>query len=364
MIQKLGIVGLGLIGGSLAKAARHYCGVPEIVAYNRHTDVLEAALAEGVIDRATTQLDETFANCDVIVLCTPVAMLYPCAKALLPYLSPQTILTDVGSVKGELMAQMEALSGQVTFVGGHPMTGSERSRYPASRPHLFENAYYLFTPTAQTPDWALTTLTEFAAQIGAIPITLSPAEHDHAVAAISHLPHVVAAGLVNYVKQADTAAGVMHLLAAGGFRDLTRIASSSPEMWDNICTQNREEILEAIAALETVLADFKQKLARHDSPAVYEYFAVARDYRDSFSFVTPGQHVERYGIAVDIQDRPGSIALIAVLFSSHGINIKNMSIVNNREQMEGVLHIAFDSEAARQKSLALLRDLNYAAVAD
>ena len=190
MIRKIGIVGLGLIGGSLAKAARSFAGVEEIVACNRSADALENAQKEGVIDRGTQTIDHTFSDCDIIFLCTPVRQIYPFAQQLAPMIGKECILTDVGSTKSQLARRMQALAGSVTYIGGHPMTGSERSRYGASRAHLFENAYYLLTPGESTPPRALATLKAFVEQIGAIPVILPPQAHDHAGAYRRQLGHV------------------------------------------------------------------------------------------------------------------------------------------------------------------------------
>lgn len=359
MIRKVGIIGLGLIGGSLAKALRSRCDVPKIVACNRSEDVLKQAFAEGVIDDYTTQVNELFSGCDLIFICTPVDKIFDYAQALLPYVSKDCILSDVGSTKNGLYQKIKPLADRITFIGGHPMTGSERFRYQASREHLFENAYYLLTPGETVGPEPVAVLKGLLERIGAIPVVLSPAQHDHVVASISHVPQVIASGLVNFVQAADDAKKHMHLLAAGGFKDLTRIASSSPEMWDSICAENRTEILDALTAVESVIGRFKEHLRAGDAEAIHTYFQSARDYRESFETTTPSRFVHRYEISVDVQDKPGSIAMIAVLFSSNNINIKNMSIVNNRERMNGALYFAFDSEEERQKSIRLLREMNY-----
>lgn len=364
MIRKVGIIGLGLIGGSLAKALRSRCDIPNIVALNRSEDVLIQAYSEGVIDDYCLEVDKTFSGCDLIFICTPVDKIAFYAQALLPYIKKDCIVTDVGSTKQMICESMEPFSDRMTFIGGHPMTGSERFRYHASREHLFENAYYLLTPGKGVAEAPVRELTALLERIGALPVVLSPQMHDHTVAAISHVPHVLAAALVNQVKAADGKERYMHLLAAGGFRDITRIASSSPEMWEAICAENRSEIIQGITDMEETLAAFKAALIQENSAAVRDFFAEARQYRESFDVRTPSSVVQRYEISVDVQDRPGSIAMIAVLFSSNNINIKNMSIVNNRERMNGALHFAFDSKAQQEKSISLLREFNYTVFVD
>ena len=151
----------------------------------------------------------------------------------------------------------------------------------------------------------------------------------------------------------------MHKIAAGGFKDITRIASSNPDMWESICFENKEQILKVLTSLEEVIGEVKKELTADDHSKVHNFFNEARLYRDSFSNITPGSFVKRYEIMIDVVDKPGSIAIIAVLLSSHNINIKNMSIVNNRERENGVLYVSFDSEEQRMKSINLLRELNY-----
>ncbi len=359
MFTKIGIVGLGLIGGSIAKALKARCNMPTIVACNRRDDVLKSAYADGVIDEYTTEINELFSGCDIIFICTPVDKIFDYTQKLLPYITNSCILTDVGSTKGHIYDQILTLGNSITYIGGHPMTGSERFRYNASKEHLFENAYYILTPgtyatAKQTEDFA-----HLLRQIGAIPVIMPPKQHDYVVASISHVPHIIASALVNTVKELDTSEQYMHLLAAGGFKDITRIASSSPEMWESICIENQAEILAVLQSLEDTIHNIKDKISCLDQKNIFSYFESARQYRDSFVNVTPGSYVKRYEITVDVLDRPGSIAIITVLFSSNNINIKNMSIINNREQENGVLYFAFDNEEDRQTSIQLLRQMNY-----
>jgi len=357
--EKIGIIGLGLIGGSLAKALKNRIGVKEIAAYNRNEDVLKAAYDEGIIDLYSTEINDIFCGCDIIFICTPVSLIADYAKKLLPYVSKNCIITDVGSTKGKLYDRIKPLEDKFIYIGGHPMTGSEKSRYTFSKEHLFENAYYILSPAENVSDETVIFFKELITKIGAIPVIVSPYEHDHIVASISHVPHIIASALCNNVKKLDSDREYMHTLAAGGFKDITRIASSSADMWESICFENRDEILGALSSLEDVIGELKKFLTTDNNKAVHSYFNDAHTYRDSFSNITPGSFVKRYEITVDVLDRPGSIAIITVLLSSNNINIANMSIVNNRERENGVLNISFDSEEQRQKSIKLLREMNY-----
>ena len=359
MYKKVGIVCLGLIGGSLCKALRNRYGVEEIVASNRSEDVLTAAKSEGIIDKYSLGITDIFKGCDIVFICTPVDKIFEYAKELAPIVGSGCVITDVGSTKGQIYDNMKELGNLITYIGGHPMAGSERFRYNASKEHLFENAYYIITPAENVDDDKTAEFKEMVEKIGAIPVVLSPYEHDYAVASVSHVPHIIAAALVNNVKKLDSEKEYMHLLAAGGFKDITRIASSSADMWESIMFENKEDILSVLNSLTDVITDIKKSILSDNRESVYNYFLNAQQYRNTFNNTTPKAFVKRYEIDVDVLDRPGSIAIIAVLFSSNGINIKNMGIVNSRENNSGALTFAFDSEEDRQKSVALLRDMNY-----
>ena len=188
-----GFIGLGLIGGSIAKAIRHHLPDARLIAYDIHTESLNLAVKEQVIDQICPAVDDSFENCDYIFLCAPVSRNAENLLALKPHLSPDTILTDVGSVKTGIHKQIEELQLQKQFIGGHPMAGSERFGYQNANASLLENAYYILTPSAEAPAEKVETYRALVESIGAIPLILSYGEHDYVTAAISHLPHVIAA---------------------------------------------------------------------------------------------------------------------------------------------------------------------------
>ena len=244
---RFGFVGLGLIGGSIAKAIRSYWPMAEIIAYNPSHDTLDEAIHDGVVNAGACSEDgpldgALFENCDIVFLCAPVQKNAENLAALKGHLKPSAILSDIGSTKRDIQEQVEREGLSSFFVGGHPMTGSERTRYHNSRASLLENAYYIVAPTDETPKEKTECFQAFVKGIKSIPLVISCPFHDYAVAGISHLPHVVSAGLVNLVKHSDSADAVMHAIAAGGFKDITRISSSSPVMWEQICMTKRLKI--------------------------------------------------------------------------------------------------------------------------
>ena len=359
MYNKIGIIGLGLIGGSIAKAYRARCGVKKIVAFNRHDDVLKQAKSEGVIDEYSTEINDMFKGCEVIFICTPVDKICEYAKKLIPFIDKNCILTDVGSTKSKIYDELSQLQDNFMFIGGHPMTGSEKFRYSAAKEHLFENAYYILTPAENVKKDILDKFEQSIKNTGAITIVISPKKHDHIVAAVSHVPHIVASSLVHMVKDLDTENQYMHTLAAGGFKDITRIASSNADMWKAICTENKQEIISVLEYLENIIHGFKNQLQENHENEIYEYFDDARQYRDTFSGGSGSKLMRLYDINVDMQDKPGGIAVVAVVLSSNKINIKNINIVNSREQDAGALTISFQSDEQRQKAAELLRGMNY-----
>ena len=231
----IAFIGLGLIGGSIARGIKRANPDTTIMAYMRTRSRLEQAKADGIVDVILDGIGEELRQCDLIFLCTPVEYNAQYLSSIRPYLKPGALLTDVGSTKTDIHEAVTRLGMEQVFVGGHPMAGSEKTGYENSTDHLLENAYYIITPTAASSDQDVERLVDVANTIGSIPIVLDYHYHDQVTAAISHLPHIVASSLVNLVKDSDGKDGMMKRLAAGGFKDITRIASSSPEMWEQIC---------------------------------------------------------------------------------------------------------------------------------
>ena len=227
----IGFIGLGLIGGSIARALRENILELYMTAYDVNAATLEAAVGDGVIDRAAARIDETFSTCDYLFLCAPVQKNDANLEAVKKVISPSCTLTDVGSVKTDIHEHIARAGLEAQFIGGHPMAGSERFGYVNSKAKLLENAYYILTPTDQTDSRRLEAYRALVETMGALPLVLDYRQHDYVTAGISHLPHVIAASLVNLVRDSDSQDGIMKLVAAGGFKDITRIASSSAAMW-------------------------------------------------------------------------------------------------------------------------------------
>jgi prephenate dehydrogenase len=263
VIRRLTIVGLGLLGGSLAKTARAESLAREIVAVGRRLASLEPALADGTVDRITTDVAEGVADADLVVLATPVATLEAQLPAVWRAAAAGALITDVGSVKSRIVRTAEALAVErpLAFIGGHPMAGSNLAGYGVARPDLFRGALVILTPTERTGLDALKRASELWEAVGARVMSLDPATHDRAVAAVSHLPHLVADALVAAVDRMDPQ---FFDVAARGFKDTTRIAASDPVMWRDIFEQNREALAEALAAFRGALGELEDLVRSGD----------------------------------------------------------------------------------------------------
>jgi prephenate dehydrogenase len=357
--MKIGVIGLGIIGGSIVKAVNKKGLAECVVAYNRNAEVTEKALAEGTIQEAAYEINDSFRDCEIIFICVPVDIVPSCVKKLSGLVNDECILTDVGSTKINVLNAIREMPLSCTFIGGHPMTGSESAGYNAARHTLFENAYYILTPFSDTNKTHLNRLIEFIAALGGLPVIMEPSVHDYVTAAISHVPHVLASAIVNMIKQLDGDDKSMHTLAAGGFKDLTRIASSSPVIWESICLANSDNILKILSKFEEDIGLFKEILQNKDARALRDFFGSAKEYRDSFSERKLGSLIKTYDIVVDVEDQPGVIAAIAGELSSYGISIKNIGIINSRELEGGVLEICFYDRKSQQDSYRILQSLGY-----
>ena len=355
----VGFIGLGLIGGSIAKGFKSKYPDMKIMAYARRQSTLQAAFDDKTIDIMLDGIDERLNICDYIFLCTPVTLNESYVNAIKPYLKDGGIITDVGSVKGNIHKAIEKLGLNASFIGGHPMAGSEKSGYSNSNDHLMENAYYVITPTILSPQDKVDELTELVKSIGAIPLIMDYKTHDYVVAGISHLPHIIAAALVNLVKNKDTDTELMKQVAAGGFKDITRIASSSPEMWQSICLENKDNLSAILGDYIKALQEIQGKIADASKNAVYDLFDESREYRNSLPDKSHGPLKKHYAIYCDIIDKAGAIATIATILGVHQISIKNIGIIHNREFEEGVLSIEFYDEKSSLDAAELLRKFQY-----
>jgi prephenate dehydrogenase len=282
LIQRLCVIGVGLMGGSLARALREKGAVGEVVGAGRNEDNLRAAVRLGVVDRYDTDPARAVAGADAVVVAVPLGAIEPVLRAIVPHLSPGAVVTDVGSAKGSVVADVERIYGYIppNFVPGHPIAGTEKSGVEASFATLFQRRRVILTPLAETAAAAHHLVRTMWELTGAEVVDMGVRHHDAVLAATSHLPHMLAYTLVDTLARLDDRAEIFRY-AAGGFRDFTRIASSDPRMWHDICVANREQLLEMIALFSADLSQLAEAIRADDRAAILATFERAKRARDN-----------------------------------------------------------------------------------
>ena len=285
MFKRLCVIGTGLIGGSIARAARERGLAETIVAYGREKNLpnLRKAKELGVIDEFYSDIGQALENADLVVIATPVGTMQSIFEQIKPYWNAQAIYSDAGSTKGSVVAAAKAVFGQVpsNFVPAHPIAGAERSGVEAAMADLFQSRRLIITPLADTNADAVAKLTAFWEGIGSSVSVMSVEHHDTVLAATSHLPHVLAFALVGLLGRKDEQREIFKY-AAGGFKDFSRIASSDPTMWLDICLANKEELVPLIRQLKDELTGIEQLLVDNQAQQLFDTFTYAREARQRF----------------------------------------------------------------------------------
>jgi prephenate dehydrogenase len=278
MFEKITVLGVGLIGASFALGMKQKGLCRHISGFGRNRENLEKAKARGIIDSFETAPDNACLGSDLILLSTPVGSFIDLAKSSSSSFKKGAIVTDTGSVKGGLVAELEKIMPPgVHFIGGHPIAGSDKSGIESAGGGLFLNAKCILTPTRCSNGAALKKVSDLWAALGAKVVTMEPAEHDRIYAAVSHLPHVISYSLVNAIAGIDPS---YFEFSGRGFRDMTRIAGSSPELWRDICMLNRENLIEMIAVFRQNLDSLSRYLRTSDGDSLEREFGKARTLRE------------------------------------------------------------------------------------
>ncbi|GJL78514.1 MAG: prephenate dehydrogenase [Nitrospinaceae bacterium] len=275
------IIGLGLLGGSLARVCKKKGLVETVVGFGRYPEKLEKAKELGIIDAFETDLQTAVKNADLVVLCTPVNMLAPLAGELSPFLKPGCLVTDVGSVKKSVVGEIQSIMpDSAYFVGSHPIAGGEKSGFEASTPDLFEQQKCIVTPTPKTNASALEQVKELWEQVGMQVVSMDVEEHDFIFGAVSHLPHIIAYVLMNTIGDISTKNhDEVISFSGGGLKDITRIASSNPVMWRDICLSNKKPVLKLIDKFQGTLQQVRNTIEKEDSQMLEQTFEMANKYR-------------------------------------------------------------------------------------
>lgn len=347
------IVGLGLIGGSLAAAFKRKHVFQKIIGVD-HSSIIEKALKMGLIDEGFTpeQNRPAVQQGDLIFLATPIGEIVHFLKQIGGWVKPGSLITDVGSTKAHIVETAnQYLPNGIYFLGGHPMTGAEKQGVEQADPFLFENAVYVLTNSEQVPEAYARALVEILETIGAKILFLPAQLHDEIAAVISHLPQMLAVALMNFVHQREGEEGLYLKLAAGGFRDMTRVASSPFEIWKDILQTNQNNIRRTLDEFIQFLQSMREwicnsRMEEMFQQAAYNRLAIPKDTR---GFLRP-----HFDISIIVEDKPGMIAAIAEPLAKAKINIKDIEVLKVREGEAGTLRLAFESEEARQKAMQIL----------
>ncbi|MGE5371426.1 MAG: prephenate dehydrogenase/arogenate dehydrogenase family protein [Solirubrobacterales bacterium] len=348
--MKIGLIGLGLIGASLGL---NFVGtLPEARVYGYDIDpqTLRQALDIECVHE-TGSIEAVVRDADYIFICTPVSLIREMVAAIRPFVKPGAVVTDVGSTKQDAVKALALLPNGVTGIGGHPMAGSERQGITGADRYLFENAVYVLTPDIACPASALDGLRRLVLTTGAHLILMEPDRHDWIVATVSHLPHVVAGALVLMLQGEDQGL----TLAAGGFRDTTRIASGDPGLWTDILLSNHQLVADRLDGLITRLVDFKTKLENCDRDAVHSFLTDARTLRESLPKRKRGLIPSSLDLICIVPDRPGVIGELGSWLGQEGINIADLEVMRVREGDGGTIRLSLSAPEFGPNAVEVLK---------
>ena len=351
LLDTVVIAGLGLIGGSVALGIKQRNLAEKVIGLDVAPETLELALERGAIDEAKHRAGDWLHQANLIILAAPSRVLLPLAHSLEPFLGIHTVMTDVGSVKAELV---NALS-HLRFVGGHPMAGSEKSGIEHADAALLENAVWVLTPSQDTDPAAVALVREFVTHLGAKPIRSTPEQHDKLVAAVSHVPYLTAVALTQLIAHAEDK-DLMMLLAAGGYRDLTRIASGNPIMSRDMVSGNTKAVRETLALLKSQLDLLEANL--EDPDGLLDLAQTAKATRDSFPVVKRSLLPAKFEVVVAVPDKPGHLAKITGALGKADININDIEVLGIREA-GGAVRLAFDNDNQMKRGIQVLEDIGY-----
>jgi prephenate dehydrogenase len=354
ILRRVSIIGLGLMGGSLGLALKRSFPTIEIVGVDREEKIVQRAVERGAIDRGFLNFEEAFPKADLIVLATPVNAILELLPTLPDLIDPDTLVTDLGSTKARICRTAEEYLPD-RFIGGHPMAGSERQGIEAADPFLFENALYVLTPL-QASQERIPHLSTFLEELGARILCLDPQLHDQIVAYVSHLPQLLAVALTELVGQQNEENSLYRELAAGGFRDMTRIAASPYSIWKDILRDNAPQIGHVLDALIEQLLSMRGELT---SAVLEERFRRAAAFRTAIPLRSKGFLKPLHRIAISVPDQPGTLARLTTVLAQSTINIKDIELLKVRENVGGTFHLHFETRAEAERAVQLLQNIGY-----
>lgn len=355
-LERVAVVGGGLVGGSFAAAVRAQ-GLAQVTVTDRDPHVRERLAALELADRVAPSVVSAVGDADLVVVATPAQVVPEVIEQVAEHAPRDAILTDVASLKYDLILNVESRlrlrsQGPHRFVGGHPMAGSERSGPDAADAELFAAATWILTPSAATDDEVLRRLAAFLRALGARVLALPAERHDELVALVSHLPQVVASVLADVAGDAvDTVGEAVLAVAGGGFRDTTRIAASDPGLWLGILTGNREAVLEALDAFAARLASLRAALDAGEEAELRSVLSRASAARRRL--VEKGAPGPAVDLVVGLADRPGALAVATTALGEAGINVEDVAMRHAAEGRRGVLLVRIAARDAERGRVAL-----------
>ncbi|WP_198029999.1 prephenate dehydrogenase [Oceanobacillus manasiensis] len=354
------VAGLGLIGGSIAKSVirdKNYY----VIGYDTNDETLQFALEMGMVHESATDLMTVAKRADFIILAAPISQTIELMKQLDKVeFEKDIIVSDVSSVKRPVMEAAEKLKNQrLHFIGGHPMAGSHKKGIQAAKAHLFENAIYVLVAAKAVHTNQVNQLKGVLASTNSKFIKLNAQEHDEMTGVVSHFPHLIASSLVHQARKWQEKHSYLPNLAAGGFRDITRIASSNPVLWQDIFHHNREKMVQLLDEWITEMSFLKQLVEEKDKETMVTYLDNAKTYRDGLGNKEKGVIPSFYDLYVDIRDQTGAVAKVTQLLADHSISINNIQILEIREGITGALRLSFSSQTFLVQASELLTEHGY-----
>ena len=354
-MERVAILGTGLIGGSVGLALKAARPAMKVIGYDTEHPSAEAAVARGAIDHATLSVEEATTDADLVLLCMPVDLI-PETLEQLAAAGGGALVSDVGSAKTMVVAEGERLFGPL-FVGGHPMTGSERHGIEAADAALFRDAHWVLTPTPLTASETYAAVAGFVTMLGARPVALDPASHDALVARLSHLPQLAASAIVELAAGAGDRASLLGL-AGPGFRDVTRIAASDPDLWVAVIKANTKAVVDSLTMLGARLGDLGEAIQAERWGDLKDFLGAARTARLEL-FAKPEFGGRPVAFSMMVPDRPGVLAEVTTAATKLGANIEDLRIVHSTEGGRGRLELVVAGEDRAERLVEDLLGLGY-----
>jgi prephenate dehydrogenase len=356
--MRVALLGTGLIGGSIGLALRRLPDVDDVIAFDADPAVAQRAVQRGAATATADTPEQAVSGAEFIFIATPVRTIPELAKRASTQVKAGAVITDVGSTKSRVVLEVEkSLPHGSTFIGGHPMAGTENDGIDAAEARLFEGSWWILTPTERVEASAYRSLHVLLGRLGAQVMALDPARHDELMAVISHLPHLTATTLMNLAGERGKEHAGLLSLAAGGFRDVTRVAASNPDIWLDICEENAEAIGAVIETFAGRLLELGKLVRSGDRSELRERFLSARQARRDL----PGKRVsgELVELHVPIPDRPGVLAEVTTTVGNLGVNIEDLQISHAEEGGRGMLRLLVVGADEARKVVAALTTYGY-----